>query len=40
MEDDSALIVSGSVLNSVLKSLSFYWRKKIVNYQSTLNSTG
>ncbi|MEM0025375.1 MAG: transposase [Zestosphaera sp.] len=36
VEDDSALIVSGRPL----KSTSFYWRKKIANYQSTLNRYG
>ncbi|MEM0253518.1 MAG: transposase [Candidatus Bathyarchaeia archaeon] len=35
-EDGSALIVSGRLL----KSISFYWRKKIANYQSTLNKYG
>ncbi|MEM1765678.1 MAG: transposase [Zestosphaera sp.] len=36
VEDDSALIVSGRPL----KSTSFYWRKKIADYQSTLNRYG
>ena len=36
MEDGSALIVSGRPL----KSISFYWRKKIADYQSTLNMYG
>jgi len=36
VEDGSALIVSGRPL----KSISFYWRKKIADYQSTLNMYG
>ncbi|MEM3833706.1 MAG: transposase [Thermoprotei archaeon] len=36
VEDGSALIVSGRPL----KSLSFHWRKKIADYQSTLNKYG
>ncbi|MEM2343362.1 MAG: transposase [Sulfolobales archaeon] len=36
VEDGSALLVSGRPL----KSTSFYWRRKIANYQSTLNRYG
>ncbi|MEM3490569.1 MAG: transposase [Fervidicoccaceae archaeon] len=36
VEDGSALLVSGRPL----KSTSFYWRKKIADYQSTLNRYG
>ncbi|AFL67206.1 RNA-guided endonuclease InsQ/TnpB family protein [Desulfurococcus amylolyticus] len=36
VEDGSALLVSGRPL----KSISFYWRKKIADYQSTLNRYG
>jgi len=36
VEDGSALLVSGRPL----KSTSFYWRKKIANYQSILNRYG
>ncbi|MEM4855979.1 MAG: transposase [Sulfolobales archaeon] len=36
VEDSSALLASGRFL----KSLSFYWRKKIADYQSTLNMYG
>ncbi|MEM4581218.1 MAG: transposase, partial [Candidatus Korarchaeum sp.] len=36
VEDCSALLVSGRPL----KSISFYWRKKIADYQSTLNKYG
>ncbi|MEM1742382.1 MAG: transposase [Nitrososphaerota archaeon] len=36
VEDGSALIISGRQL----KSMSFYWRKKIAYYQSTLNKYG
>ncbi|MEM4003863.1 MAG: transposase [Ignisphaera sp.] len=36
VEDGSALLVSGRPL----KSTSFYWRRKIADYQSTLNRCG
>ncbi|MEM0021838.1 MAG: transposase [Fervidicoccaceae archaeon] len=36
MEDGSALIISGRPL----KSISFYWRKRLADYQSTLNRYG
>ena len=36
VEDGSALLVSGRPL----KSISFYWRKRIADYQGTLNRYG